>query len=715
MNKTIFQIALLSAAVLAAVGPGRAELPTSTNLSGVPGVIDMPSGEAMPDGWLGMNYGVFGPISRSTLSFQITPRLSGSFRYVGIRDWNAKYCPPKCEGANAFDTYYDRNFDLRYKVLDESQYLPSVTVGLQDFIGTGLSMAEYVAVSKSFGDNLRLTGGLGFGRLASYGAIGSPFGERPPIDFGNGGTVNWGQWFRGDVAPFGGLEYKFADKWVFKAEYSSDAYTEESTNRETFDRKSPLNFGIEYQNNAHTRLGAYAMYGSEIGVNLTILMNPAQRPMGGVRGPGPIPIKARPPRSSNPEMYITTWVQDPTAKGVLINSMNKNLEREAIIVESLSVTGASAEVRFRNTVYDASAQAVGRVARAMAIALPSSIDVFHLVPISNGLAGAKVSVRRSDLERLEFSPDPAGSLRAATTISAAGPRLPDATVNADLYPKFSWSLLPWSQGLLFDPKQPIQYVFGAALNARYELASGLFLSGSVTQALAGRILPNDEPVEGALPPVRSRAATYFATGETKLSTLTVAYYDQLGPQLYGRMTAGYLEQMFGGISAEVLYQPVNTPWAIGADLNYVAQRDTDGGFGFDEFDYRVATGHVSGYYDFGNGYEAQLDVGRYLAGDYGGTLTLMRSFRNGMKVGAFATITNVSAEEFGEGSFDKGIRLDMPLTYFTGQPSRRLQPLTLRPLGRDGGARLRVNDRLRSTLRGYNQAGLDNQWGRFWK
>jgi hypothetical protein len=293
--------------------------------------------------------------------------------------------------------------------------------------------------------------------------------------------------------------------------------------------------------------------------------------------------------------------------------------------------------------------------------------------------------------------------------------LPDATVNADLYPKFSWSLLPWSQGLLFDPKQPIQYVFGAALNARYELASGLFLSGSVTQALAGRILPNDEPVEGALPPVRSRAATYFATGETKLSTLTVAYYDQLGPQLYGRVTAGYLEQMFGGISAEVLYQPVNTPWAIGADLNYVAQRDTDGGFGFDEFDYQVATGHVSGYYDFGNGYEAQLDLGRYLAGDYGGTLTLMRSFRNGMKVGAFATITNVSAEEFGEGSFDKGIRLDMPLTYFTGQPSRRLQPLTLRPLGRDGGARLQVNDRLRNTLRGYDQAGLDHQWGRFWK
>ena len=715
MHKKTILTATLAAALTLAAGPGTADMATSPNLYGLPGLIDMPSGEAMPDGWMGLNYGRFGPIARSTLSFQITPRLSGSFRYVGIQNWNDKVCPPDCTGANAFDIYYDRNFDLRYKILDEGRILPSVSIGLQDFIGTGLSMAEYIAATKNFGARLRVTAGLGFGRLGSYGAIGQILGDRSKVDFGNGGMVNASQWFRGDVAPFGGLEYKFADKWVLKAEYSSDSYTAEAARRGTFDRRSPLNFGIEYQSNPHTRVGAYAMYGSEIGVNLTILLDPAQRPRGGVGGVGPIPVKPRPPYAANPAMYTTSWVAEPVAKEVLINSLNNNLKREAITVESLSVTPHSAQVRFRNSIYDAAPQAVGRVARAMSLGLPSSVDTFEIIPVTNGLAGAMVTIRRADLERLEFAPDPAGSLRAGTTITAAGPRLPDATQNPDLYPKFSWTIQPWSQTLLFNPDHPIQMLVGANLRAKYELGPGLFLSGSLVKSLAGHIKIDRRIDRSPLPPVRSRTDAYYANGDPAMESLTIAYYRQLGPELYGRLTAGYLEQMYGGVSGEVLYQRVNSRWAVGADLNYVAQRNTDGGFGFDKFDYRVLTGHVTGYYDFGNGFDGELAVGRYLAGDLGGTLTLMRHFSNGWKVGAFATLTNVSAKDFGEGSFDKGIRMEIPLTYFTGQPSRTVRPLVLRPLGRDGGARLQVNDRLRDTLRGTSESGLDAQWGRFWK
>ena len=147
----------------------------------------------------------------------------------------------------------------------------------------------------------------------------------------------------------------------------------------------------------------------------------------------------------------------------------------------------------------------------------------------------------------------------------------------------------------------------------------------------------------------------------------------------------------------------------------MAQRDPDGGFGFGTYDYRVATGFVSGYLDLGRGFEAQVDVGRYLAGDVGGTFTLMRTFENGWKVGAFATFTNVSAKDFGEGSFDKGIKMEIPLAWFSGQPTRAVRPFVLRPLGRDGGAQLQVNDRLVEVLRGYDEAGFDAQWGRFWK
>ena len=82
------------------------------------------------------------------------------------------------------------------------------------------------------------------------------------------------------------------------------------------------------------------------------------------------------------------------------------------------------------------------------------------------------------------------------------------------------------------------------------------------------------------------------------------------------------EEMFGGISTEVMWRPVNSRLALGAEVNYVAQRNNDGGLGFDHYDYRVATGHLSGYYDFRSGFFVEIDAGRYLAGDVGATLTI---------------------------------------------------------------------------------------------
>ena len=705
-------MAALAVPALAQTRPSQ--MRPSLNLNGVTGLIDMPSGEMQPDGYLSLDHGQFGPIARNTLSFQITPRLSGSFRYVAIRRWNDKFCPPDCGGINRFETYYDRNFDLRYRILDEGKYLPSVTVGLQDFVGTGLAMAEYVAATKSIGPRLKVTAGLGFGRLASHGALGEPFGARPAVDFGNGGLPNYNQWFRGPVAPFGGIEYQISDKWSFKAEYSSDAYAAESGRRAVFERRSPLNFGVEYQYSGAVRLGAYSMYGSTLGFNVSVILNPAQRPAGGMGGPGPEPVLPRRPISENPEVWTTTWLAQSDAKKLLLENMNRNLVRTGLTVEQISVTGNTAQIRFRNTIYDAAAQAAGRIARAMTQTMPASVEVFEIVPVVNGMAAAKVVVRRSDIEALEFAPDAGTQLRARTAIEDAGAPLPDRLANPGLYPKFSWSVGPYAQTMLFNPKEPFQAIVGARLSGKYEIRPGLILSASVTKPLFGQIRASQRAVTGDLQPVRSEAALY-AQADPALESLTAAWYGKLAPQVYARVTAGYLEQMFGGVSAEVLWKPVNRRWALGIEANYVAQRDSDGRLGFGEFDYRVASGFVSGYYDLGRGFEAQVDVGRYLAGDVGGTVTLMRTFENGWKIGAFATFTNLSARQFGEGSFDKGIKMEIPLAWFSGTPTRAVRPFVLRPLGRDGGAQLQVNDRLVETLRGYDAAGFDAQWGRFWK
>ena len=118
--------------------------------------------------------------------------------------------------------------------------------------------------------------------------------------------------------------------------------------------------------------------------------------------------------------------------------------------------------------------------------------------------------------------------------------------------------------------------------------------------------------------------------------------------------------MYAGAGSEVLYRPMDQPWAISANINWVKQRDFNQRFGLR--DYSTTTGHATLYYAFGDQQRviASLSAGRYLAGDYGATANVARVFRNGVTMGAYATKTNVSSAEFGEGSFDKGIYFSIP-------------------------------------------------------
>jgi membrane-associated phospholipid phosphatase len=106
-------------------------------------------------------------------------------------------------------------------------------------------------------------------------------------------------------------------------------------------------------------------------------------------------------------------------------------------------------------------------------------------------------------------------------------------------------------------------------------------------------------------------------------------------------------------------------------------------------DYSVNTGHATAYWDTGfSDVLVKLQVGQYLAGDRGVTLDVSRAFNNGVMVGAFATKTNVSALQFGEGSFDKGVYVSFPFDVMLPKYSDKSATVVWNPLTRDGGARL---------------------------
>lgn len=696
--------AAICSAVMAGLlaAPAAAEMRPTLSFGGMTGLIDMPTGESQNDGVLSITSAHFGPISRTTLSFQITPRLSGSFRYAGTRDWNRVVPFP-------LETYYDRSFDLRYQLLNEGTYVPGVVIGLQDIIGTGQMSGEYIAATKTFGDKLKVTAGLGWGRLGSYKPIGA-IGTRPDFDYGLGGTVRTGQWFKGDFAPFAGIEYQINDKLGFKAEYSSDDYVTEAGERQTFERKSPFNFGLEYQVNGVLRVGAYYMYGSELGLSAQFALDPRRSPTGGLTYGGPRPLKDRAAGAD----WSTEWVSDRGRQSTLRDSIARDLRADGMTLESISFAASAVELRVRTPQRENGPQMLGRAARVLAAQLPASVETFRIVPVWNGVPLSQVVMQRSDLEALDHAPNQDALMRSRTEILAVSGATPEgALMGEGLYPRFGWGVSPYVRTSLFDPEDPLRADFGLRLSARYDIAPGLVLSGSVTKKVIGNLDASDRVSNSVLPHVRSDGNIYDREGDPALETLTMAWYAKPGENLYSRVTVGYLERMFGGISGELLWKRVDSPFALGVELNYVQQRDFDQMLGFQ--DYKVFTGHVSGYYSFGNGYVAQLDVGRYLAGDIGATLAIDREFANGWKVGAFATMTDVSYEDFGEGSFDKGIRIQIPFNWLLGRPSEKAYAPTIRPITRDGGARLSVDGRLYDSVRGYQQGRLDDQWGRFWR
>lgn len=683
-------------------GPVVAEMTKSLNINGATGLIDMPSGEMQDDAAFSFSIANAGPITRATIAFQFSERVSASFRFNTWREWNKLFpADPK--------KFTDHSFDIRYQVLKEGRYLPSLSIGLIDLTGEGLLSSEYIAATKSFGERFKVTAGLGWGRLGTDGSIGQPFGTRPPLAENDKDKPNIDQWFRGDAAPFAGIEVKLTDRWTFKGEYSSDAYVLEDS-RGIVERSSPLNFGFEYQKGPNTRFGVYSLYGSEFGLVFHMILDPKNRATGGVMGAAPVPVKARPSRASDPDAYDGGWVTQSDAGPLLRKNLAKRLSVDGITIENMAFTAKTVEVRIRSGGIEAVAQAIGRVARALSHVMPASVENFEIVPVVNGIGASKVTIKRSDLEALEYAADNATLLRSRVIFGDAGP-VPDyALGTGKLYPKFRWSLKP-----AIRTTEQLKGDLGARLSASYNLQPGLVFSGSVYARIYGNIEPSTGPSASTLPHVRSDGGLYSTNGEIALEQLSVAWFTRPASNLFSRVSFGYLERMHAGVSGELLWKPVDSKLALGAELNYSKQRNTDGMFGFDEYDYDIVTGHVSAYYDFGNGYLGQIDVGRYLAGDVGATISFDRVFVNGWRFGAFATLTDVSSAEFGDGSFDKGIRFSIPLSWALGNQSNSSFGTSLRNGAGDGGARLEVDGRLYDSIRDYHGGALDTEWGRVWR
>jgi len=352
----------------------------------------------------------------------------------------------------------------------------------------------------------------------------------------------------------------------------------------------------------------------------------------------------------------------------------------------VEVAGAEARIAIEGGRFPTLAQAAGRAARAAQPFLPPEVE---RIAIAWHRAGAPVARLVLLREAMEAGATGAGS---AEEVLASSTLLPATEPPSGLAaPGLAWAIEPRLALQLGDPGTAVRWQAGLAAGARYGLGEGFALAGSVAQALAGN-LEDGKPSDSQLPHVRSDLARYAREGKTAIPTLYGERIWTLAPDWFARLTGGLLEPMYQGASGEVLWRPMDRPVALGLDLAWVAQREYRQRFA--ALGYTVTTGHASLYADLPIwSLYTVLRAGRYLAGDWGGTIELGRRFDSGIEVGAFATFTDVPYSKFGEGSFDKGIFIRFPLQLLGPETAAQATAL-IRPVVRDGGQRLAVDNPL---------------------
>nr|QFC18300.1 YjbH [Vibrio parahaemolyticus] len=366
---------------------------------------------------------------------------------------------------------------------------------------------------------------------------------------------------------------------------------------------------------------------------------------------------------------------------------------------TVSVVGEQKKYRDRNEAHE-------KAAAVLYNEMPDNIDTFTINERSSGLVGAQTVISKEkyrDFAEVNYI-NP--TIEDATSTSSNKPQGKPAY---DGFERFDWGFAPKLVQTLGNAEDFYLFSVGLSGNASYWLTDNLEIGGSLywdwynNYDKFNYVTPPDGTT---VPRVRTMFRAYQNEHAVTMSNLQLTWFQEYSNTMDQQFYAGYLESMFAGVGTEFLYRPQGANWAIGADVNVISQRDPQSYFGvYDEKWQNVPeygrpfqvidkgfTGFVSGYYypqwDFLQDLMIQVDVGQFLAGDVGTQINVSKQFKSGVIAGAFASFTDLSAEEFGEGSFTKGFYLSIPFDIMTVKPSNNRANFSWQPLTRDGGQKL---------------------------
>ena len=646
---------------------------------GTTGIIDTPSSRMGQDGLLSLSVSYDDFWKSYAVTYQAFPWLETTFRYAGLNNdqhWD------KYEIKSI--AYWDRNYSVKVRLLEESQYQPQVAIGIRDLVGSGLMGSEYIVANKKW-HGFDFSFGLGWGRLSDSGNMTNPlsylsdnFIERPvSVGIEDTGKFRPEVFFSGEnTGLFGGLTYRFNSLPVSLAvEYNGDKYNWETLGGLS-EPSSPISYGITWHIDQNIDIRFSHQHLDTLGVGLQVKLD-TKAPAG----------------KFIPSVYESAATLAPSAfpKGFNSNSWYDkfllDMERSSLFVinADLNIPDQTATIEIANDTFPNWNDALRHAHFLADLHLPTYIQKIIFVINEQGH-----SVQSIALARKYSSDNSAEALQLDIQQLSTVPIIPKPLHKTDFVKKTIFIDVGLGQRLmLFDPDNPLSYQVFLKLFTKVNLPDDWAIQSMYRVDIKNNYSELTRQSNSVLPLVRSNALRYLQNGQSGLSSLFFEKRDSFTymPQTHYRIYAGILEDMYSGIGTEVLYQPYDSRLAFGVSATWAKQRDYYANF--DHLDYQTVSGHVSLYWatPFYN-YDIAVHAGRYLAKDVGATFELRRTFKNGWQVGMWATLTDVSSDEFGEGSFDKGIFFRIPFDSGLNNHRKSISTTRIRPVQRDGGARL---------------------------
>ena len=689
---TTLAFSLLALALSASLHAQEAPPATASEWGGI-GLLQTPTARMAADGDIAFTASHNSPYSRYNLTMQPFPWLEGAFRYINVS--NIRYGSTDISGDQ---NYKDKSIDFKVRLWQETRWTPDLAFGVRDLGGTGFFSSEYLVASKNFGP-VDASIGLATGYIGNRGDFSNPLGaiddrfkDRRPIagsNINDAGKFGASNMFKGPVGIFGGITYQTPwDALLLKVEYDGNDYKREPR-RNNLNQSTPINVGLVYIPNRNIELAAAWERGDAAMFSLTFRGNPGHAASSAKPfDPAPVKLKQRGPEKT--EVTSQFSAEPALVQGNEVNweGIARQLRQNAgIRIEQISRRGSELYIDGYQANYYYSAKGMGRAARILGNDVGEDFDWYTFRTTRLGMPIVDTSMKRDTFEAYLDGRATEDDLRRSTEVSVP------ADVEREVL--YTQTKKPWGGGYsigyrqnLGGPDGFILYQVAANFSGSVFFRPNVWLTGTVSADIINNYDKFRFDAPSNLPRVRTDLRQYSTTSDVMMPNLQFNVARRLGRDIYGMAYAGYLEWMYAGVGGELLYRPMGESWAVGGNLNYVRQRDYDQHFGLR--DYSITTGHATLYYTFDakERVVGSLSAGRYLAGDYGATINLARVFDNGMTMGAYATKTNVSAAEFGEGSFDKGIYFSIPLDTVLPRSTRSRATINWAPLIRDGGAML---------------------------